>query len=74
MTTSRQNQLTKFTVNLVPKAVASLQEAAQLGGISRSDVVNRALQAYVFLLREQEDGAQILLRDKTGDVNVVRFL
>lgn len=40
------DELTKLTVNLIPRSVAALDAAALTTGDSRSDVVNRALQLY----------------------------
>lgn len=44
------DNLTLLKVNLIPAAVDALDEAADLAGLSRTDVVNRALQAYAALL------------------------
>lgn len=44
--------LTKLTVNLVPDAVEALAKAAELEQLSKTDVVNRALQLYASILGE----------------------
>lgn len=41
--------LTRMTVNLVPASVAALDRAAELTGDSKTDIVNRALQAYTLI-------------------------
>jgi predicted transcriptional regulator len=54
------------TFHLVPKADAALDRAAEITGHSRTDVVNRALQAYLFLVEQRQAGADLLVRN--GDV------
>lgn len=39
-------ELTKMTVNLIPKSVEALDLAATLTGDTRTDIVNRAIQLY----------------------------
>lgn len=67
--------LTRLTVNLVPRAAAALNEAAQLTEDSRTDTINRALQVYCFFVQQQElKGKKILLRDEDGSVETVTLL
>jgi hypothetical protein len=63
----------KVTVNLIPKAWDAANETASLLGLSRTDVINRALQAYAFLEQAVAEGAQIVVTRKTGS-EVVKFL
>ena len=63
----------KVTVNLIPKSWDAANETAERLGLSRTDVINRALQAYAFLEQATAEGAQIVITRKTGS-EVVRFL
>lgn len=54
--------LTKLTVNLVPKALDALNQAAELTGDTRTDTVNRALQAYAALVEASHAGGNCMLR------------
>lgn len=63
----------KVTVNLIPKAWDAANETAERLGLSRTDVINRALQAYAFLEQAVAEGAQIVVARKTGS-EVVKFL
>lgn len=61
------DDLTKLTVNLVPRAVAALQAAAETTGDTRTDTVNRALQMYATLCAAADSGyVQLRFRDSTG--------
>ncbi len=51
--------LTKLTVNMTDKAMAAINSAADRLGLSRTDTINRAVQAY-----------DVLLAAKPGDVLV----
>lgn len=60
------NNLTKVTVNLIPAAETALQETADLTGYSRTDTINRALQVYAMVEKQQRVfGKELMLR--SGD-------
>ena len=63
----------RVTINLIPKAWDAANETADRLGLSRTDVINRALQAYAFLEQAMAEGAQIVVTRKTGS-EVVKFL
>ena len=66
--------LRKVTVNLIPKAWAAAGDAAERLGLTRTDVINRALQAYAFLEEQIAAGAEVLVRQPDGTVRQVMFL
>ncbi len=65
--------LTRLTVNLIPSAADALQHAAASERLSRTDVVNRALQVYDFFLCQKMNGASIFVGQK-DDLERVRLL
>jgi hypothetical protein len=58
--------LTKLTVNLVPRAVVAMEFGAALAGDTRTDTVNRALQVYAYLMEQMAFGRRIVLLDADG--------
>lgn len=64
----------KVTVNLIPKAWEAANSTAALLGLSRTDVINRALQAHAFLEAEIAGGAEVLVRSSDGSIEQVKFL
>ena len=60
-------------VALIPAATRDLQATADLLGLSRTDVVNRAVQAYAFLEFELSTGGELLVR-RDGRCQRVRFV
>ena len=60
---------TQLTVNLIPLAVTALEQAAMLEGNSQTDTVNRALQAYAFIVMQQRTGKRFLLYDEVLDAS-----
>ena len=65
---------TRITVSLIPKASAALDEAAERTGLSKTDIVNRALQLYNHAESLQAAGTEILTRDPaSGDVTKITF-
>lgn len=63
----------RITVALIPKASEAL--AAVTGpGRTKTDAVNRALQAYAFLEEQAAGGAAVLIRQRDGTVAEVMFL
>lgn len=47
---------------LIPLAETALDKAVTLTGHSRTDVINRALQAYAFLEEQRAAGNELLVR------------
>lgn len=56
-----QRQFTKMTLNLIPAAVDALSHEADISKLSRTDIMNRAIQLYSMLMDEQRIGKQIHL-------------
>jgi hypothetical protein len=64
----------RITVALVPKAAADLQYLVDNTGLSKTDLVNRALSLYRFVEESTATGREVLVRDKaTGEDRVVVF-
>jgi len=65
----------RITVALIPKAAAELQELQNRTGLSKTDIVNRAITLYEFIDEELHASRDVLVRDrKTGEIQIVRFL
>ena len=64
----------KVTVNLIPKAWDAANATATLLGLSRTDVINRALQAYAFFEETRAGGSEVFVRSGDGSMTQVRFL
>jgi hypothetical protein len=65
----------RITVALVRKAGEDLQDLQDRTGLSKTDIVNRAISVYEFIESEVEAGNDLFVRDrKTGETQRVRFL
>ncbi len=65
----------RITVALVPKASQALQQLMVSTGLSKTDVVNRAISLYEYVDSETQEGHEFLLRDpKTGETQIIRLL
>jgi hypothetical protein len=65
----------RITVALIPKAVADLQHLQDRTGLSKTDLVNRAISLHEFIDGQTRAGQDLLLRDsKTGETQLVRLL
>lgn len=58
--------LTKVTANLIPRALSALNGAAGATGDNRTDVINRSLQVYAYIVTAVNDGKLIFLEDPTS--------
>ncbi|WP_327171200.1 hypothetical protein OG471_13050 [Streptomyces sp. NBC_01336] len=56
----------RYSVTLVPPAVQAIAELAESTGLSKADIINRAVQIYAFLYGQTRDGADLLLRGPDG--------
>lgn len=64
----------RITVALIPKAEADLQYMLDETGLSKTDLVNRAISLYRFVEESTAAGKEVLVRDKTtGEDRVVMF-
>jgi methylmalonyl-CoA mutase N-terminal domain/subunit len=64
----------RITVSLVRKTWEDLQRIQDRTGMSKTDIVNRAISAYEFIESEIQTGHDLLVRDrKTGETQLVRF-
>ena len=65
----------RITVALIRKAAEDLQRLHARTGLSKTDIVNRAISVYEFVESESEAGNNVYVRDKeTGNYQLVRFL
>jgi hypothetical protein len=60
-------------VALIDQAYAALVDMTVLQGFTETDTMNRAIQIYAYLMRKQEQGADILIRDSGGSIEKVDF-
>jgi len=66
---------TRLTVNLTERSATALNEASDLTGDTRTDVVNRALQMYAWMMQlHHGSGAVYVRRGPDADLERVRFL
>jgi hypothetical protein len=56
----------RVTVNLTQKTSQALADAVTISGDSKTDSINKGLQAYALLQRIQAAGGAIYLREKDG--------
>jgi len=69
-----ESAVDRITVSLTPKAAASLTSLQDRTGLSKTDLVNRAIALYEFAEAQFAAGREILVRDPDGTVQVVRLL
>jgi hypothetical protein len=66
--------LTMLKANITPRSSVALNEAAQVNGESRTNVINRAIQIYALLTRMMRAGWEVVLRNpENGYERRVRF-
>ena len=64
----------RITVALVPKAAAALDRVTERTGLSKTDIVNRAVSLYEYLDARLGRGDELLVRDpKSGQFEQIRF-
>jgi hypothetical protein len=72
---SLRQTVARITVALVPKAAEDLQHTVERTGLSKTDIVNRALSLYEYVDARLADGDELLVRNnETGQVEVIKLL
>ena len=65
----------RITVSLIAKAGEELQRLKDQTGLSKTDIVNRAITLYEFIEAQRSAGQDILIRDKkTGEIQVILIM
>lgn len=64
----------RLHVLITPKTSRALGAAREFEGLSKTEFVNRAIQAYAYLLEQKELGAEILVHQSDGSAGRVHFL
>lgn len=65
----------RITVALIPKAAEDLSRLQANTGLSKTDIVNRAISLYEFLQAQIDAENDFVVRDrKTGESQLVKFL
>jgi hypothetical protein len=63
---SRSTANERYSVTFVPPAVDAIADLTASTGLSKADVINRAVQIYAYLEAQTQDGADLLLRPPGG--------
>ncbi|MCF3961545.1 hypothetical protein [Streptomyces fuscigenes] len=69
-----QTENERFTVTLIVAAVQAVTMLMKMTGLSKTDVINRAVQIYAFLAQQMADGKEVVLRDKDGNLERVHII
>jgi len=65
----------RITVGLIPRTVSELEELQALSGMSKTDIVNRAISFYAFVEERLRAGQEVVLRNpQTGEYERVHLL
>jgi len=64
----------RITVALVPRAAADLEASRERSGLSKTDVVNRALSLHEFITARIAAGDDLVLHAEDGTARLVRLL
>jgi hypothetical protein len=65
----------RITVALVARAAEDLQRLQDVTGLSKTDIVNRAISLYGFFQSQIDADNDFVVRDrKSGETQLVRFL
>ena len=64
----------RYSVTLVPPAVQAVGELTRLTGLSKTDVINRAVQIYAFLEAQRHAGSHVCLERPDGGTERVHIV
>jgi Ribbon-helix-helix domain len=75
-TPSGQRQLLdRMSVSLIPRTVEELEQLHEKTGMSKTDIVNRAISLYSFVTEQLDSGQDLLVRDRhTGELQLIQLL
>lgn len=56
----------RYSVTLVPPAVQAISDLVEATGLSKTDVINRAVQIYAFLEAQRQTGSRVVIERPDG--------
>jgi hypothetical protein len=71
--TMGDDELTKLTVFLIPKAWDALNGARQYEENTRTDTINRALILYGLVCEFRAQNCELLIRGSDGEIRALRW-
>jgi hypothetical protein len=73
---SGQRQLLdRLSVSLIPRTVEELDQLHEKTGMSKTDIVNRAISLYAFVTEQLDSGQDLIIKDRqTGEQQKVQLL
>jgi hypothetical protein len=72
--TERQVVAERITVGLIPRVVAELERLQESSGLSKTDLVNRAISLSAYVDAQIAAGKDLLLRDSNGEIERLHLL
>jgi hypothetical protein len=72
--TERQVVAERITVGLIPRVVAELERLQEDTGLSKTDLVNRAISLSAYVDAQTAAGRDLLLRDSNGEIERLHLL
>ncbi|MGW7316005.1 hypothetical protein [Streptomyces sp. NPDC054854] len=64
----------RYSVTLCPPAVTIVSELTAESGVSKSDVINRAVLLLGFIERERAKGNDLMIRDTAGALERIHII
>jgi hypothetical protein len=72
---NRQLVTERITTSLIPRTVEELSRLQADTGLSKTDLVNRAISLYAFVAEQLAAGRDLAIRDReSGETQLVRIL
>jgi hypothetical protein len=64
----------RMTISLIPRTVKELEQLQEKTGLSKTDIVNRAISLYAFVTEQLDSGQDLLVRDRqSGEVQRIQL-
>lgn len=67
-------RVVRLTVALLASIAHLLSAIVDRTGMSKTDVINRAIKLYAFIDEETADGSELVIRRKNGEERIVQIL
>lgn len=68
------NDLTRITINLVPRSAQALEEALDLAKVSQTDAMNEAIRMYRDYWKNRTEGGDLMWRTPDGELVKVHIV
>jgi hypothetical protein len=72
--TGQRVAIDRMTISLIPRTAKELEQLHEKTGLSKTDIMNRAISLYAFVTEQMDSGKDLVIRDpQMGEQQLIQL-